>query len=849
MTSSSGAAFRLPRTVLPRNYDLTLDLDLDAFAIAGHVGIDLDVTEPVAEIAFNAAELELGEVVLRRGGEPVAIEQVTHDDATERTTLRLAEPATPGAHRLEIDYTGTINDQLHGLYRSVRRDADGTEHVIATSQCQAADARRILPCWDEPDFKATFRTTLVVPEGIEAYSNAREVGRSVADGRLRVDFAATIPMSTYLLAFIAGEFETTETVEVRGTPIRVIVPRGSVGQAGVALANAVASFDFLSDYFGIPYAGDKLDHIAVPDFPSGAMENLGLVIYRDTYVVVDEARASQSELQSCLDVIAHETSHQWFGNLVTMAWWEGIWLNEAFANLMEMKTTEHLRPEWKRWLSFANSEVPWAMSTDQLKSTRPVEFAVEAPEEADQMFDAITYGKGSAVLHMVDEFIGPEHFRSGVSDYLRDHRFGNTVTADLWAGLDGASDWPVSEILDTWVYQPGFPQIDVSRVDGGVRLAQRRYLVTPDETDRTRWKVPLQLRGVVGGVPFEQEVLLDDDEVVVPLDGEVGWLVANGGGRGFFHTRYDRDLGDRLRAGLGQLDDVERYAVVADALAFVRNGQTDASVFFDLVAGCGDEREQAVWSLLVGGLALLEHHALDEAARPGFQRYVRTLIGPALERLGWEAREGEPDLDRKLRGDLIAALGTLGGDPETIARCRPLAEAAMDGEEGDPEVSRAALTVYAREAGAEEYDRLWRAYEEATAPLDRARYLRCVASVPVDELAVGTLDKILGGEIRAQDGFWVFGSLLAGKAGPAVWRSAEERWAELLDAMPGVTRTNIVEGIASLSQPEIAGEVRTFLEAHPIREATTSVTQNLEKLGVYVRLRERETPVLGAYFA
>jgi len=252
--------------------------------------------------------------------------------------------------------------------------------------------------------------------------------------------------------------------------------------------------------------------------------------------------------------------------------------------------------------------------------------------------------------------------------------------------------------------------------------------------------------------------------------------------------------------------------------------------------------------VITGGLALLEHHALDETARPGFQRFVRSLIAPALERLGWDPRDSDSDLDRKLRGDLIAAMGTLGADRDTIERCGAAVDAVMAGGPGDPEVARATLAVYARFAGPDEYERLWRAYQSAAAPLDRSRYLRAVASVPVDDLAVGTLDKIIDGEIRAQDGFWVFGALLATEAGPAVWRSAEQRWPSLLDAMPGVTRTKVAEGIASLSQPEIAGEVKAFLAAHPIREAASSIRQNLEKLEVYVRLRARETPIMTAYF-
>jgi puromycin-sensitive aminopeptidase len=310
---------------------------------------------------------------------------------------------------------------------------------------------------------------MIVPEGVEAYSNARELERLPKDGKVEFRFAETMKMSTYLLAFIAGPFEATEPVVVRGTPIRIIVPEGNLHLTEVAVDNAVFCFEYLSDYYGIPYPGDKLDHIAIPDFAAGAMENVGLITYRDAYLVIDKAKASQAELQNSLDVIGHEVAHQWFGNLVTMAWWEGAWLNEAFASFMEMKATDAMRPEWKRWLTFANLEVPWAMGTDQLASTRPIEFEVNAPEEVDQMFDAITYGKGSAVLHMIDEFVGVENFRTGVGNYLRRHAYANTVTGDLWEGLDSASDWPVSQIMNTWVYQRGFPQIEVKQVEAGIR--------------------------------------------------------------------------------------------------------------------------------------------------------------------------------------------------------------------------------------------------------------------------------------------------------------------------------------------------------------------------------------------
>ena len=839
--------YRLSRHAVPTHYDIHLEPDLETLTFTGSVGIDLDIIEATDSIVLNASQVEVKSATLASG---LAVASISHDAETERVTLTLESPIDPGSYRLELEHTGLINDQLRGLYKAVYRDADGNEHTIATSQCQSTDARRIFPNWDEPDFKATFQTTMVIADGLEAYSNAGEIAREhTDDGRVRIQFGKTMKMSSYLLAFIIGPFEATEPVDVLGTPTRIIVPKGNLHLTDVAMENAIFCFEYLSDYYGIPYPGDKLDHIALPDFAAGAMENVGLITYRDAYLVIDKDKASQTELERSVDVIGHEIAHQWFGNLVTMAWWEGAWLNEAFASFMEMKATDAMRPEWKRWLTFANLEVPWAMDTDKLATTRTIEFEVNSPAEVDEMFDAITYGKGCAVLHMIDEFMGTEQFRAGVGSYLRKHQYANTVTSDLWEGLDGASEWRIGEIMNTWVFQKGFPQIDVELAAGGVRLSQRRYFAIPDETDTTIWKVPVQLRGSADGELFEMKVLLEDDEATFAIKGTIDWVVANGGGHGFYRTSYSDELFSELLSQSSELGDIERYALVADTLAFVRSGQVPSSAFLDLVGNFKNEKEAAIWSVIVGGLSVLEHHALDDDARPAFEKFVRDLVGPALEGLGWQPRDEESDLDRKLRGDLIAAMGNLGKDPAAIESARELVGQLLDGASLDPEVATAALTVYARHGGEEEYETLWNTYQAATAPLDQVRYLRSVAGIVQEDLAVSTLEKVLNGDIRTQDGFWVYGRMLLGKAGSAVWAKSAENWDNLVEVMPGMTRHRIADGISALSQPEVAASVKAFLSEHPVEEAAQAISQNLEKLDANVKLRERETAVVTEYFS
>jgi len=841
--------YRLPRQALPTHYDLRLEPDLETWTFDGQVSITVGVTDEIREIVLNSAEIEINTAVLRSDAGEIPVSDISYDEEYERATLDLATPAPPGTYTLDIAYTGIINDKLRGLYRSSFKDADGVEHALAASQCQATDARRVFPCWDEPDMKATFQTTMVVAGGLEAYSNSSETGRrTLRDGSVEISFAATMKMSTYLLAFLVGPFEATEPTVVRGTPIRIIVPKGNLHLTDVAMDNAIFCFEYLSDYYDIPYPGDKLDHIGIPDFAAGAMENVGLIVYRDAYLVIDESKASQGELQTSLDVIGHEIAHQWFGNLVTMRWWEGAWLNEAFASFMEFKATDSKKPEWKRWLSFAAAEVPWAMGTDQLATTRPIEFEVNAPSEVDEMFDAITYGKGSAVLWMIEQFIGTEQFRVGVGNYLRKHEYANTITTDLWEGLNGASDWPVGEIMDTWVYQRGFPQIDVKVVDGGVQLSQRRYLAIPDESDTTIWKVPVQIRGEADGKPFDINVLLESDDTKVEIEGSIDFVTANKGGHGFYRARYSDEMFASLLHHLESLDDIERYGLVSDTWAFVRSNQAPASDFLDLVGEFEAETEQAIWSVIIGGLAAIEHHALDEDAREAFEEFVRNLVGPALDRLGWQPSDSESDLDRKLRGSLIVAMGNLGNDKATISKARELTGDLLDGASLDPEVATAALAVFSRHGSADNYATLWDTYQNATTPLDQVRYLRAVAGVETDELAIQTIDRIIEGDIRTQDGFWVLARVLSGHAGPAAWDSARQRWDEVLEAMPGLTRPRVIEGIPALSQPEVANDVKAFFAEHPIPEAARNLTQKLEMLEINVTLRERETAVVSSYF-
>ena len=782
--------YRLPRNVAPRHYRIRIEPDLGAATFTGTEVVTVDVVDPTDRVVLNAAELDIHEAWFRRGDEGRVDAEVEYDEEAQRAVLNLAEALSTGRWELRCRFSGILNDQLRGFYRSTFTDMDGQEQVIATTQFEATDARRAFPCWDEPDFKATFGITLVVPDDLMAVSNAAEVRREPSgSGKVAVAFADTIEMSTYLVAFVVGPFEATEPVGVSGVPLRIVAPRGKKHLTGFALGCSRFCLDYLASYYGIPYPGDKVDMVAIPDFAFGAMENLGCITYRESVLLLDEATATSGEKMRVLDVIGHELAHMWFGDLVTMKWWNGIWLNEAFATFMEMKATDAYRPGWKRWLEFAAVERPWAFKVDELAGTRPVEFEVRSPEDAEAMFDALTYGKGSAVLRMMEQHIGEQPFRRGVGSYLRLHAYANTETSDLWQSLDEASGRPVGEIMDTWILQGGYPQLAVRSVEGGVSLEQRRFLVIPDRSDPTSWKVPVQLRGMAGGQPFQAKMLLAGSQTVVPVDGAIDWMIANAGGHGFYRSLYEGPLLSALIERLDELNPLERFTLVDDAWAFVESGQAEVSSFIGLADAFTDETEQAVWGALLAAAAGIGHHLVADEVRPRFEGWVSELVAPVADRLGWVPADGETDLVRRLRGRAISALGRLANVPEAIEQARRTYEQMVsDPTAVDPEVGTAALYVCASHGDATTYRAYLARHKEAGNPQDAMKYLRALASFDDRDAVDRTFGLIEDGTIRNQDTTWVLARMLTNRlSGPYAWTRLRDEWSGMAASLPPMT--------------------------------------------------------------
>ena len=857
MSDRTASAYRLPRTAIPQRYEIRLEPDLATFRFTGEEHIDLDVREPVREIVLNAADLAIDAAMFTddRGARREAT--VTLDDVTERARLLLPEPLLPGPWRLSLRFRGELNDRLRGFYRSAITGPGGTEAgVLAVTQFEATDARRAFPCWDEPAFKAVFQVTLVIPQELTAISNTR-ILREEALPETRqtaVTFAPTIPMSTYLVAWVVGRLVASEPRVAGRTPILVWCVPGKERLACFALDIAEFSLVFFEAYYGIPYPGDKLDLIAIPDFAFGAMENLGAITFRETALLVDAEQASHAERVRVADVVAHEIAHMWFGDLVTMAWWNGLWLNEAFATFMEVQAVDAWRPAWQRWGAFGVSRAA-ALSVDGLRASRPVEFEVIAPRDAEAMFDVLTYEKGGAVLCMLEQYLTPEVFRAGIRKYLADHRFGTAETADLWRALGEASGQPIPEIMDGWIFREGYPLVTVDLLEDGrtLALSQRRFLYLPDgaETQAT-WRVPIALRASVGGNPRQERHLLDAAESQLTLPGPVEWAVANDGGHGFYRVRYGPTLLARLTADAPAiLAPIERFNLMNDAWAMALAGLLPIEGYLDLAARFCNETDRNVWAVLLASVAYLGR-VLRPEDRRDLQRWVRGQVGPACRRLGWFPASGEDDPTRQLRGELLQTLGTLGEDATTQAQAHELyARYCRDAGAVDPDVLPAVIAIAGHGGDVTRYEEFLGRFRAAETPQEEQRFLRGLAGFSEPTLVRRTLEMALGPAVRSQDAPQLLRSLLLGvHSRELAWDFVKRQWPAISEKLPGLTGLRrMCEGITGLATRELEADVRAFFAAQPVVLGGKSLEQYLEQLHVAVRFREREAGALAGYLA
>lgn len=861
-------SFRLPKDVVPKAYRVVLEPDLENFTFKGHGEIDVDVLSPVTKIVVNAKELEFHEATVTDAHGTTLVGTVDLDDENQLATINFMGTLAKGEWTIFTRWTGIHNDKLRGFYRSFWTDKEGKKQPIVCTQFESTDARRCMPCFDEPEFKATIQAELIIDEDLTAISNTKIVSEEPFDdgkrfirahdgkAKKRVVFAKTaIPLSTYLYAFVVGKFVSTEPVYVNGVELRVWTTPGKEHLTEFAvecMARATAYYEKRNDS---KYPGDIINAVAIPDFSAGAMENWGCITYRETALLLNLATASQSEKKRVAEVIFHEHGHNDFGNKCTMRWWNGLWLNESFATHGENQAVSEEFPEWKVWEEFAISRGA-AMRLDSLNSTHPIECPVNHPDEVAELFDLISYEKGCSVLYQIQQFIGDKVFRDGVAAYIKKHAFKNTETHDLWDALEESCkihgvNVPVRKIMDAWVFTSGHPVVSVKegKAKGFIELSQRPFKFLPKE-DATLWPVPVTMQVKRADGTIETKKFVFEAATETHFVGDCEWVKVNAGGSGFYRVNYSPALLTKLTKNVqGTLSVVERYNLVNDTWAGVRAGLTSTVDYLDMVDQFVDETDPNVWMILAGSLRTLDG-LLKDAARAELRKVVRLIARPAFDRLGMDPKADETVQDKELRGMLLGLLGTIGEDAECRKKAASLFESwKKDKTSIDGNLLPATVGVLAYNGDKARYDEFFNLYKTAATPQEEQRFLGALTAFRDKDLLNRSIELMMSEHVRTQDAPSIFGALLRNEvSGEAAWDYMRENWEKMVTAFPESGVVRMIGGAEALDTPELAAEVKDFFTKNQVKQGDMATAQMLEQLGINVRLRETESPKLVARF-
>jgi aminopeptidase N len=847
---SVAGAQRLPEVARPENYKLTFTPNLETATFEGDETISVRVLKPTSEITLNAADIDIHEATITSGGTTQKVSG-TCDKEKEEALLTVEKPLAPGAATIHITYAGKLNDEMRGLY--LGKDDQGRKY--AASQFEATDARRAFPSFDEPDYKATFDITAVAEKGLVAISNQKIVSDTPGPGdKHTVRFATTARMSSYLAALVVGNFEYIEG-EADGIPIRVYSTPGKKEMGKFALESAEHILSYYDKYFNIKYPYGKLDLIGLPDFSAGAMENTGCITFREVILLIDEKQGSIDLKKTIASVIAHEMAHQWFGDLVTMKWWDDIWLNEGFATWMSSKPIEAWKPEWNFNLDDV-SETAGTLNTDSLANTRPIHQAAETPAQITELFDGIAYGKAAAVLRMLESYLGEETFRAGVNAYLQQHQYANATADDFWDAQAKTSKRPVDRIMPTFVKQAGVPIINVkSQCTGGsttVTLDQRRYYYDREKFEAPNdelWQVPLCMRSSVGNGAAKCELLTKKQETFT-LPGCSSWVLANAGATGYYRVGYQPDAVRTLaKDAESKLSPAERIALQADVWASVRVGREPVGDYLAFAQGLGSDRNRAVLEDVLGRLNFIGEYLVTDNDRYSYQNWLRQYLTPILKDVGWEPKLGESDEQRMLRARVFNALGYDARDPEVLAWARRIADKALDNPGSvDRELARSAFRLAALTGDQTFYDKLLTGLKSAKSPEEYYMSLFTLPQFGDPKLLQRTLDYAISPDVRSQDALGLISSVMSNPAGEKLaWDFVLAHWDAVQKAGGVFASAEVVRATDSFCDAHMRDQVVDFFAAHKIEAAERTYRQSIERINNCIDLRSQQEPQLASW--
>ncbi|MDP3947704.1 MAG: M1 family metallopeptidase, partial [bacterium] len=830
--------YRLSRDVEPLEYWIEIAPDLAKFTFEGFEEIDIRIKQPTREITLHALDLEIEMADVNWGDCDVSAKRITFDKKLETVTLHFPCRIPAGRALLSLCFKGELNDKMHGFYR-MSYSVNGEKRWGAATQFEATDARRAFPCWDEPDRKAVFKVELVVPSGLTALSNMPvSYVEELADCLTRVAYEPTPKMSTYLVAFVVAELECLEAPGPRGIPIRVYTTPGKQEHGRFALDVAQFTLNYFEKWFGVPYPLPKLDMVALPDFAAGAMENWGLVTYRETALLIDPANSSAAAKQRVAEVVEHELAHMWFGNLVTMEWWTHLWLNEGYASYMGPKAMAQQFPEWDTWTQFVADEYMAALKDDGTRNTHPIEIEVRNPYEIREIFDAISYSKGSVVNRMLEHYLGEPAYRRGLNRYLRRYALGNATTNDLWRELGSASRKPVGAIMASYTRQPGYPVLTVKRDEKGghtkIYLTQRRFFHDGSrDREGLLWKIPVGM--LTPGHKEPSFTYMNGRRMTLQADWGVSWIKLNPGQSGFYRVAYPPEMLRALRAPVTtkELPAVDRLGLLDDAFALAHAGHVKTVDALDLLASYSDEDDFSVWTKIAGVLGELDNLlASDLSAQGDLEYFARNRTKHILSRMGWTKKPSDSHLQVMLRS-LILRLGAGYGDRTTINEAQRFFEHYVLTGELDPDLRQVVYAIVAENASRADYDALMRIYDSTDFSEEKVRVLRALGALTDEEFIREALVFSMSEKVRRQD----TPILLAGigmntTARPFVWEFVKANWDELGKRYHGGgfgSITRVVKGTVSGFTTE--GELKDaeqFIRAHRVPGTERAMKQALE---------------------
>ncbi|OAY26889.1 aminopeptidase M1 isoform X1 [Manihot esculenta] len=834
---------RLPKFSVPKRYDVRLKPDLSACTFAGSVSIDLDIVADTKFIVLNAADLSVKSdsvcFTSSKVFEPVNVELV---EADEILVLEFADTLPIGVGVLAIDFEGVLNDKMKGFYRSTY-EHQGEKKNMAVTQFEPADARRCFPCWDEPACKAKFKITLDVPSELVALSNMPVIEENV-DGPLKtVSYQETPIMSTYLVAIVVGLFDYVEDHTSDGIKVRVYCQVGKANQGNFALHVAVKTLELYKEYFAVQYPLPKLDMIAVPDFAAGAMENYGLVTYRETALLFDDKHSAAANKQRVATVVAHELAHQWFGNLVTMEWWTHLWLNEGFATWVSYLAADSLFPEWKIWTQFLD-ETTEGLRLDGLEESHPIEVEINHASEIDEIFDAISYRKGASVIRMLQSYLGAECFQKSLASYIKKYAYSNAKTEDLWAALEEGSGEPVKNLMNSWTRQKGYPVVSVRLQDQKLEFEQSQFLSSGSHGDG-QWIVPITL--CCGSYDVNKSFLLQTKSETLDakesklVEIKSAWVKLNVHQTGFYRVKYDDDLAARLRYAIEKkiLTEADRFGILDDSFALCMARHQSLTSLLTLMGAYREELEYTVLSNLINISYKVTRIAADATPEllDCINQFFINLFQYSAERLGWDPKQGESHLDSMLRGEVLTALAVFGHDL-TLNEASRRFHAFIDDRNTlllPPDIRKAAYVAVMQRVSTSNrsgYESLLRVYRETDLSQEKTRILGSLASCPDPNIVLEVLNFVLSSEVRSQDA--VFGLAVSKEGRETAWTWLQDKWDYISKTWgSGFLITRFISAVVSpFASFEKAKEVEEFFAGRTKPSMARTLKQSIERINI-----------------